>query len=129
MKVKIILILFFSVLLLAPQLIQAQNLQDAFKADGSLGTVATGGGFKAATPEFIVGSIIKVALSLIGVIFLTLMVYGGYLWMIDRGNNQQVEKAKALITAAIIGLIIVFGAYAITYFVVSSVETHTLTTP
>lgn len=64
-----------------------------------------------------IGRIVGAALSFIGIIFFILMIYGGVLWMTARGNDQQVEKAKDLIVAAIIGLIIVFAAYAITAFI------------
>lgn len=61
--------------------------------------------------------IINIILSLLGVIFLGLMIYGGVVWMTAQGNEEKVKKAKELITEAIIGLIIVLAAYAITYFV------------
>lgn len=64
-----------------------------------------------------IGKIIGAGLSFIGVIFLILMIYAGLLWMFARGNDQNVTKAKELITAAIIGLIIVMSAYAITSYV------------
>lgn len=69
----------------------------------------------------IVGNLVGAALALIGVIFMVLMIYGGFLWMNARGNDQQVEKAKNLITAAVIGLVIIAGGYAITQFVVNNV--------
>ena len=37
--------------------------------------------------------------------------------MLARGNDQEVTKAKNLLTDSIIGLIIVFAAYAITVFI------------
>lgn len=61
-----------------------------------------------------VGVIIGALLSFIGVLFMILIIYGGLLWMTARGNDQQVEKAKKLIIQAIIGLVIVLSAYAIT---------------
>jgi len=64
-----------------------------------------------------VGTVIGAALAFIGVLFFILMIYGGYLWMTARGNEQEIEKAKNLITAAIIGLIIVMSAYAITAYI------------
>ena len=69
-------------------------------------------------PE-IVGNLIKIFLSILGVLFVVLMVYAGYLWMNARGNEQQVEKAKNILTQAVIGLIVVLGAYSITFFVVN----------
>jgi len=68
----------------------------------------------------IVSSLITTALSIVGVAFLILMIYGGFLWMTDRGNEAQAKKALNLIQAAVIGLIIVISAYAITYFVVQT---------
>lgn len=64
-----------------------------------------------------IGQIIGVVLSLIGVMFLVLMIYAGFTWMFARGNEQDVEKAKRMIEAAIAGLIIVLSAYAITNYV------------
>ena len=69
------------------------------------------------TPEAYVSRIIAIILSILGVIFLGLTIYGGIVWMTAQGNQEKVSKAKELITEAIIGLIIVIAAYAITYFV------------
>jgi len=62
------------------------------------------------------GLIISVVLSLVGVIFLILMIYAGILWMTASGNEQQISKAKGLLVNAIIGLIVVLSAYALTNF-------------
>lgn len=73
----------------------------------------------------LVGSVIGTALSLIGVVFFLLMVYGGFLWMTDHGKEEQVTKAKDTITAAVIGMVVVLASYAITNFVFSSVSGKT----
>lgn len=65
-------------------------------------------------------TIINLALSFLGIIFLILMLYGGFLWMSDQGNEDQVKKAKDLIAAAIIGLIIVASSYAISWFIINT---------
>jgi len=64
-----------------------------------------------------VASIIKVVLGLLGTIFVILMIYAGILWMTAGGNDTQVKKAQNIIQRAVIGLIIVVLAYAITYFI------------
>ncbi len=64
-----------------------------------------------------IGSMVGLALSFVGLAFFILMIYGGFIWMFARGNDQDVQKAKDLIQAAIIGLIIVMMAYAITMFI------------
>ncbi len=68
-----------------------------------------------------IGQIIKGVLSLLGVIFLILVIYAGFLWMTASGNDEQITKAKNILKASIIGVIIVMGAYAITYFVVDKI--------
>lgn len=65
----------------------------------------------------IIGMIIGIALSFIGAIFFILIIYSGFLWMTARGNETEVTKAKDMIIASIIGLIIVLSAYAITKYV------------
>lgn len=115
-------ILFFSFLTLTAQaqssasatingLDQTANVVPAFKNQ----TTQTSFG-----SEFLAGyagGIIGVILSFVGVLFLGLMIYAGLMWMTAQGNEQQVTKAKDLITNSVIGLIIVFAAYAITVFI------------
>ena len=64
------------------------------------------------------GLIVRAALTLLGVIFFALTIYGGFLWLYAGGNEEQVKKAKAIITRAIIGLIITLFAGGITQFVI-----------
>ncbi len=64
-----------------------------------------------------ISEVVRVALSLLGIIFLLIIIYAGFIWMMARGNEQEVERAKKFIQNSIIGLIIVLSAYAITSFV------------
>ena len=72
-----------------------------------------------------IGRIIRTILGLLGIIFLVLMVYAGFLWMTARGESDAVDKAKDIIKQAIIGVIIVFLAYALTGFVINAIVTAT----
>lgn len=65
----------------------------------------------------IAGVIVRAFLSLLGVIFITYTIYGGYLWMTAAGNEERVTNAKSIIRNGIIGLIVIFGAAAIYIFV------------
>lgn len=69
----------------------------------------------------IAGAIIGTFLSLLGVIFLCLVIYAGFVWMTSGGNETKVLKAKKTLRNAIIGLIIIASAYAITSFVFHSI--------
>jgi uncharacterized iron-regulated membrane protein len=86
----------------------------------------TVGGYQPNTIEGVIGIVISAALGLLGVIFLVLIVYGGYIWMIARGDEAMVEKAKDTISRSIIGLIIVLAAYAITFFVIDKLISTTI---
>lgn len=66
-----------------------------------------------------VGRIIKIVMSLTGVIFLGLTVYGGVLWMTAAGSEEKVGKAVSIFRASIIGLIIIVFSFSITLFISS----------
>lgn len=70
----------------------------------------------------LIGTILGTALSLVGVLFFALMLYGGITWMLAHGNAENEKKALSTITAAIIGILIVLGSYALTSFVLGSVK-------
>lgn len=71
----------------------------------------------------IVGNIIKIILSILGVVLLGFILYGGFLWMTSGGNPDGVKKGKQMIANAVIGLVIVVSAYAISSFVMKQLET------
>lgn len=72
-----------------------------------------------------IGTVVRGALSLVGVVFMILMVYAGYLWMTAHGKEEQIEKAQNIIRSSIIGLIITVSAYSITRFVLPRVLDRT----
>lgn len=61
-----------------------------------------------------IGQFVLIAIGFVGVIFVVLIVYGGFLWMTAQGNEEQVTQSKTLIRNAVIGIIIVFSAFVIT---------------
>lgn len=72
-------------------------------------------------PAF-VGAVINGFLAIMSTVFFLLMLYGGWIWMTAQGDTAQVKKAKDLIVAAIIGLIIIGGSYAVTIFFVETIN-------
>ncbi|OGH64549.1 MAG: hypothetical protein A3J66_01650 [Candidatus Magasanikbacteria bacterium RIFCSPHIGHO2_02_FULL_47_14] len=114
-------LLAISVMSVVPALAFAKgNLQDAAKTLDSKTIPQTGLG--ESEPGLYIGTVINAALTLVGLIFLVLMVYAGYLWMTARGESEQIDKARQIITASIIGLVIVLSAYAISTFVTGRFE-------
>ncbi len=70
----------------------------------------------------IIGAVIKVILGIMGIVLLIILLYAGTKWMTAEGDKTKVEKARGMITTAVIGLIIVLSSYAIAYFVVESLK-------
>lgn len=70
---------------------------------------------------FIVGRIVGYLLAFAGVVFIILIVYGGWLWMSAQGNEEQVGNAQKQIRNAVIGIIVVFSAFVITWAVLEAV--------
>ncbi len=56
-------------------------------------------------------------LRFVGSLALLFFIYGGIMFLISSGNTEQVTKAKGIVKAAVIGLIIVFASFLIISFV------------
>ena len=63
--------------------------------------------------------IVKYLMTFLGIIAVAVILYGGFIWMTASGNDDKVDKAKKLIIAGAIGLIIILAAFAIVQFVVT----------
>ena len=106
---KIYSLLFL--LSLAPSLaLAAYGLEDA---NGGLPQGRTSGTF-ADKLSGALGSLVGSVLAFLGIIFLLLMIVGGLKWMTSGGDSKKVDVARGYLQAAVIGLIIVMSAYAIT---------------
>ena len=67
----------------------------------------------------LLGQYINYLLSLLGIIFLVVIIYAGILWMMAGGNEEQVTKAKGLLRNGVIGIAIVLAAGIISLFTFS----------
>lgn len=94
-----------------------QDAQDAVKDVGDKAGVGTAA--EASLPE-VVGRIINVLLGFIGILLLVYILYAGFLWMTAGGDEGKVKTATTMIRNAIIGLLIIVAAFAISNFVLGS---------
>lgn len=70
-------------------------------------------------PE-LVGRIIYAFLGLLGIIAVVLVIYAGFIWMTAQGSEEKIKKAKQILTNAVIGLVIIMSAGAITMFILNA---------
>lgn len=78
-------------------------------------------GLSGASLDVTIMNIITAVLGLVGIIALGVILYGGFRWMTAAGNEDAVGEAKKIITAGVIGLIIVIVGWAVVSFVINTV--------
>lgn len=79
--------------------------------------ILAGVGLPSDSPLNVIVKVVRILLSTVAVIFLVLIIYAGFRWMTSGGNSEAIESAKKTMMAAIIGIVVIFLAYAITLFV------------
>ena len=62
-------------------------------------------------------NIITYLFSIIGGVALLFFVYGGFVFVLSEGNSEKITKGKNIIIAAVLGIAIAFGGYALVRFV------------
>jgi hypothetical protein len=70
-------------------------------------------------------SIVNVLLGFLGILAIIIILWGGFRWLTSGGNEEKVGEAKKIITAGIIGLVIIFVAYALASFVIAQLISAT----
>jgi len=95
---------------LMPTLANAESLADS---KGGLDDAVAGTGLPQKTTSEMIGLIINAALSILGALFLTLIIIGGFKWMTAGGSSEKIGEAKQTISNSVIGLVIVIASYVI----------------
>jgi len=65
----------------------------------------------------LISRIISIAFILAGIMVFAFLVWGGIEWILSGGDKSGTEKARNRITSALVGLVIVFAAWAIAQLV------------
>ena len=95
-----------SALLLASQSVFAQ----AINLNVPGGTFQNLGGI---TIQDLISGLIRLVLVAAAIIFFFMLVIGGIRWILSGGDKAATESARGQITAALVGLVVVFAAWAI----------------
>jgi len=101
-------------------------LKDSGAVNDQVDILKQTAGFADASAGGSVGSIIATVISgflgFLAIIFIILIILAGYRYMNAEGNEEKTTEALDTIKRAIIGLVIIISAYAITYFVFNAMD-------
>lgn len=120
------LMVCFSFLLSAIMLPTAVSADTAdtsanFWGDSEQDTIALG----TKDPREVLANVINVILGFLGIVAVIIILLGGFKWMTAAGAEDKVDEARKLITAGIVGLVIVMSAFGIATFVINSLVSAT----
>jgi len=110
-----------SLISLSPVTVNAQNLDVWGNTQNSYANI----GLSDTDPRDVVANVIKVVLGFLGTIAVVLIIVAGFQWMTAAGSEDKIAKAKKIMTAAVIGLVIVLMAYALSTFVINAIISAT----
>lgn len=91
----------------------------AFAQSADLAQFGATAGFATTSLPIIIARVIRAIIGVIGVIFVCLVVYAGFLYLTAAGNPETAKRARQIIGQAMVGLIIVLSAFAITQFILN----------
>ncbi len=73
----------------------------------------------ATSPIVVATKIVNLVMMFLGIIAVSLVIYGGFVWMTSNGREERIETAKKILKNALIGLIIILSSWGIAAFVLS----------
>jgi hypothetical protein len=79
-------------------------------------------GLAVADPRVAAIGLVELLMTFLGIIAVIIILYGGFMWMTAAGNDDRVSTAKKIISAGVIGLVIILAAFLIVNFVVDEVS-------
>lgn len=65
-------------------------------------------------------NVFQLILGVLGSLSLLFCVYGGFVWILSRGNQQMIEQGKNILLGATIGLTLVLCSWVIINFVIAT---------
>ena len=77
------------------------------------------------TPMQTATSLINTAMVFLGLITVAIVLIAGFKWMTAGGNDDKITEAKKLMSAGVVGLIIILSAWGIARFVLQQAITVT----
>lgn len=115
--IAIITALATTIIPCAGQVMAISSIQEgaeAARADGMPAELVGDGG--------VINQFTNIVLYIVGFISVIMLIWGGIRYIISGGDSKKITDAKNTILYAILGLVIVFFAYAIVNFVLNAID-------
>jgi len=71
------------------------------------------------SPIKVATNVINILMSLLSLIAVCLILWGGFTYMTSNGSEEKIDQAKKILRNATIGLVLILSAWGITYFILT----------
>ncbi|MDD5341346.1 MAG: IPT/TIG domain-containing protein [Patescibacteria group bacterium] len=82
---------------------------------------AGGTGLGSTDIRITIANVIRAFLGLLGIVAIAMILYGAVIFMTAQGVPEKIDKAKKILIAAVIGLVIILSAFAIASFIIGRI--------
>jgi uncharacterized membrane protein len=65
----------------------------------------------------VIGNLLNVAITMIGLASLAMFIYAGFRYMLSNGESKGIEAAKKAMTSAVLAMVVALSAYIIIYLI------------
>ena len=86
-------------------------------AQTALESVGSSSGLPTQSIAIIIARVIRITLSILGILAVLLIIYGGWLFMVSQGDPAKTKKAITILKNTGIGLLIILTSFAVVSFV------------
>ncbi len=72
------------------------------------------------SPADTVSKVLTLIFSFIAILAVSLIMYGGFLWVTSGGESEKAKKAQGLLVDAAIGLVVLGAVWMLAYFIIKT---------
>lgn len=70
--------------------------------------------------------IIRLAITFLGILATTIIMLGGFKWMVSGGSDEKIDEAKKVISSGVVGMVITLSAFMLVSWIVNTVSSDIL---
>lgn len=88
----------------------------------SLGFPTSFAGFSSQDLQTTIENVVRIILGFLGILAVVAVILGGFMIITSAGDSDKQGNGRKVVTAGVVGLIIILAAYAIASFVINSLQ-------